>query len=160
MPAWLISLPPFLISVFYHNKVGSALGALFGIIATMGTIRMVFLSASIGEKPTVMGGFIEGFSFFGRGILASIILVVSLGIVLAALAAVLAPALVLRDAGHEAGAIAYLVVWSIPAIWVFMFCSLRLSLTTTAAADADKSIGEAFRCVLQYTKGITEERSH
>ena len=157
VPAWLISLPGFLIIIFYNEKIGDGIGQLLGLIATMGTIRMVFLSASIGEKPTVMGGFIEGFSFFGRGILASIILVVSLGLVLAALAAVLAPALVLRDAGHEAGAIVYLVVWSIPAIWVFMFCSLRLSLTITAAADADKSIGEAFGCGLRYTKGRTSE---
>ncbi len=157
VPAWLISLPGFLIVIFYNEKIGDGIGQLLGLIATMGTIRMVFLSASIGEKPTVMGGFIEGFSFFGRGILASIILIVSFGIVLAALAAVLAPALVLRDAGHEAGAIVYLVVWSIPAIWVFMFCSLRLSLTIPAAADADKSIGEAFGCGLRYTKGRTSE---
>lgn len=157
VPAWLISLPTFLISVFYHNKVGSALGALFGIIATMGTIRMVFLSASIGEKPTVMGGFIEGFSYFGRGILANVILVVSLSLIIIALAVVLAPGALLIDAGHNTGGIIYLVVGGIPAIWVLCFGSLRLSMTIPACADEHNSVGEAFASGMRYTKGRTSE---
>jgi len=157
VPAWLISLPTFLISVFFNDNVGSALGALFGIIATMGTIRMVFLAASIGEKPTVMGGFIEGFSYFGRGILANIILVVSLSLIVIALAVVLAPGALLMDAGHNTGGIIYLVVGGIPAIWVLCFGSLRLSMTIAACADDNKSVGDAFASGMRYTKGRTSE---
>ena len=157
VPFLVFYLPAFVISVLLDEKAGDAVEVFLGIIATMGTIRLVLLAASTGAKPTVAGGFIEGFKFFGRAILANLLVVLCFCLVVAGLAVLLYPGWVLQDNGFKIGGSIYLVVAGLPSLWVLFFCALRISMTLPAVADLKVTTAAAFGSGIRFTKGRTSE---
>ena len=157
IPSLLLGLPAFLAYLFSPDpRIGNALQLLLGVAASCGIIRLVFLAHSIKEKPTVAGGLIEGFSFWPRGIIANLIVWLSLCLVCALIGLLMAPGLVIMKA-NRTGGIIYFAVTGVPSLWVLVFSSLRLTMTIPAMMDDGLTIEGAFTAGLKTTKGRTSE---